>query len=268
MGEREAPGQPGDSAPDPRDAPEPVAAVGPPPVRLLEGACPYLVAKDGRWRSASPTPEHRCAAVEPPAPLALAKQRRLCLDERHRTCSTFLAAQGALGDGARPSTTGRGSRWRYAVTTPLVLDGGPRFGLLGDAGGRLGQAALVVLVVAAFGVLVLARQATEPGDTAAASLSPPVSPLPSLAPTPALPTPTPLEPSPAPTSSPAASAEPSSPAPASPTPAASVRTYRVRAGDTLSAIAARFGTTVRAIAELNGISDPSRIRVGQILRIP
>ncbi|MCL6640828.1 MAG: LysM domain-containing protein [Candidatus Rokubacteria bacterium] len=33
-------------------------------------------------------------------------------------------------------------------------------------------------------------------------------------------------------------------------------------------MAARFGTTVKAIAELNGIADPSRIRVGQVLRIP
>jgi LysM repeat protein len=45
-------------------------------------------------------------------------------------------------------------------------------------------------------------------------------------------------------------------------------TYTVRPGDTLSAIAARYGTTVQAIAELNGIENPSLIRVGQVLRIP
>ena len=45
-------------------------------------------------------------------------------------------------------------------------------------------------------------------------------------------------------------------------------TYIVRPGDTLSAIAARHGTTVSAIASANGIADPDRIRIGQLLRIP
>ena len=42
----------------------------------------------------------------------------------------------------------------------------------------------------------------------------------------------------------------------------------VKAGDTLSAIAARYGTTVTEIAAANGIRNPSLIRVGQILEIP
>ncbi len=45
-------------------------------------------------------------------------------------------------------------------------------------------------------------------------------------------------------------------------------TYVVRAGDTLSALALRFGTTAFALASSNGISDPSSIRVGQRLRVP
>jgi LysM repeat protein len=44
--------------------------------------------------------------------------------------------------------------------------------------------------------------------------------------------------------------------------------YVVRPGDTLSAIAARHGTTVSALAAANRISDPDRIRIGQLLRIP
>jgi LysM repeat protein len=44
--------------------------------------------------------------------------------------------------------------------------------------------------------------------------------------------------------------------------------YKVRSGDTLTAIAARFGTTVRVLAQLNGISDPSRLRIGQVLKLP
>lgn len=46
------------------------------------------------------------------------------------------------------------------------------------------------------------------------------------------------------------------------------RTYRVRRGDTLSAIAARFDTTVRALVRLNNIEDPNKIRAGRELKIP
>jgi LysM repeat protein len=45
-------------------------------------------------------------------------------------------------------------------------------------------------------------------------------------------------------------------------------TYTVRRGDTLAAIARRFRTTVTAIAKRNGITDPDRIRTGQVLAIP
>jgi peptidoglycan endopeptidase LytE len=44
--------------------------------------------------------------------------------------------------------------------------------------------------------------------------------------------------------------------------------YVVQPGDTLSAIAARFGTTVAALAAANGLANPNRIRVGQTLRVP
>ncbi len=44
-------------------------------------------------------------------------------------------------------------------------------------------------------------------------------------------------------------------------------TYTVQAGDTLSGIAAKYGTTYEAIASQNGISNPNEIYVGQTLRI-
>jgi soluble lytic murein transglycosylase-like protein len=44
--------------------------------------------------------------------------------------------------------------------------------------------------------------------------------------------------------------------------------YVVRPGDTLSGLAARLGTTVRALADANGIDDPNRILAGQRLRVP
>lgn len=46
------------------------------------------------------------------------------------------------------------------------------------------------------------------------------------------------------------------------------RTHTVVAGDTLAKIATQYGSTVAAIAEANGIADPNRISVGQVLTIP
>lgn len=52
---------------------------------------------------------------------------------------------------------------------------------------------------------------------------------------------------------------------AAPKPAA--RTYTVRAGDNLSSIAARYGTTYQALAAKNGIANPNLIYPGQVLKI-
>ena len=55
-------------------------------------------------------------------------------------------------------------------------------------------------------------------------------------------------------------------APAAPAPSA--RIYTVRRGDTLSAIALRYGVSVWAMVQANGIRNPSLIYAGQVLRIP
>ncbi len=44
-------------------------------------------------------------------------------------------------------------------------------------------------------------------------------------------------------------------------------TYRVVSGDTLSAIAFRFKTTVARLAKWNGISDPDKLQVGRVLDV-
>lgn len=44
--------------------------------------------------------------------------------------------------------------------------------------------------------------------------------------------------------------------------------YRIQRGDTLSALAGRFGTTVSALAKANGISNPDLIIAGNSLKIP
>lgn len=43
--------------------------------------------------------------------------------------------------------------------------------------------------------------------------------------------------------------------------------YTVRRGDTLSGIARRFGTTVDRLVEVNGVTNPNLIRVGQTLSL-
>lgn len=48
----------------------------------------------------------------------------------------------------------------------------------------------------------------------------------------------------------------------------SPRTHTVKSGDTLYAIAVKYGTTVAAIASANSISNVNNISVGQVLVIP
>ncbi len=53
-----------------------------------------------------------------------------------------------------------------------------------------------------------------------------------------------------------------------PTPAATPLVHVVVSGETLFVIAARYGVTVAAIAEANGLADPGLIYPGQHLVIP
>ena len=252
-GTRPAPPVPGDS---PADLP-------------LIGICPYLVAADGAWRSTTVAREHRCAAVAPPAILAAEKQRRLCLTKDYVNCATFEAARTSRLNGFdRGATLPR----PLARTTPVVLDHG-RISVAMPAlrNGRLsGQAVLIVLLAVAFAAILLARL-TAPGAPAA---------LDEPSPTPAVSAGVGASPThPGATSGSTGSAGPStgssaSPAAASDAPgsaqpsATGTQTYKIKAGDTLIGIAAKFGTTPKAIATLNGITNPSALRVGQVLQIP
>lgn len=58
------------------------------------------------------------------------------------------------------------------------------------------------------------------------------------------------------------------PRPPTVTPIPGGGTYTVQAGDNLTRIAAKFGTTVQALIQLNGIVNPNLIFVGQVLKIP
>lgn len=250
----------------------------------LPSLCPYLATPDGNWRRASAAREHRCMAVSPPVQLAPEKQRRLCLVDSHVNCATYGAALAAYSGPAERLT---GHSRPIARMTPVILDQG-RFDLRIPAlraDRASGQAVLVGLLGIAFVAILLARPSGDAGGAGPLVVAGSASPSPrTAAPTDAggaAPTPAPVDATEAPaaTDDPSATAEPSTgpnapgssaaPSPgASAQPATSGATYRVKSGDTLSAIAARFGTTTRVLIKLNGIADPSKLKIGQILRLP
>jgi hypothetical protein len=252
----------------PEASPADVDADGP----AIADICPYLLASRGGWRSASPNRDHRCTAVDPPASLAIDKQKRLCLVAEHAACPAFRGARAArasmLAPGLDPSVVAAADAARRPVprTTAVILERPRIIGGRSVLGGDwpLAQAALVALMIVAFVVVLVARLSpTQPTGavplaTATASPSASLEPLPTFAPTPV-----------PPSEEPSSSVPPPSPSAApTPPPAPAYRTkYRVRAGDTLIAIAARYGTTVSVIKRLNGISG-SNLRIGQILKIP
>ncbi len=167
---------------------------------------------------------------------------------------------------------------------------------IGDGGVAIGASAL--LIVAAVSLLIISRSPLPPvrvGDLtllpARALASPetledgimPVLPVVTVVAPPTLtprPTPAPTAtPTPEPTATPAPTATPTpeptaTPAPtATPTPeptAAGPRRYTVQSGDTLRAIAERFGVTIEAILQANNLTPAQgdNLRVGQELTIP
>lgn len=231
------------------------------------GVCPYLAAADGAWRSVSVAREHRCGAVAPPAPLAAEKQRRLCLTSDHMGCATFEAARAS-----RPIAHDRAPTLPrpLARMTPVVLDHGRLAVTMPSlrADHLSGQAVLVALMCIAFAAIILARltgggvpagagdaspspQATARANSSAQTLAPatakPVSSAPATQ-----------------SAVPDSSATSASPRPST----TGTRTYKVKAGDTLIGIAAKFGTTPKAITKLNGITNASSLKIGQVLQIP
>lgn len=52
-----------------------------------------------------------------------------------------------------------------------------------------------------------------------------------------------------------------------PAPAPSAQTYTVQKNDTLSGIAAKYGTSYQRLAQINNIPDPSKIYPGQVIKI-
>ncbi len=179
------------------------------------------------------------------------------------------AATGAQSVTTDPGVASDASetRWRFTRPTTVVLDhaSGPSAIVAAIRSRGTVQVALAVVLLIAFAALAATRLPTDPA--AVASPSPSATVVPTAAPTPT-PTPAPPSASPTPAPTPTPTPEPTLQPTASPSPSASPATYIVQSGDTLFGIAARFGTTVAILQELNAIENPSLIRVGQVLVLP
>jgi hypothetical protein len=217
---------------------------------------------------------------------SILKQRDLCLTSGHRACATYVAAHGLeLGSAAGLHPDAGAGFWPDARSTVVALEvSRSRVGGLPGASGRHGgQALLVGLMVLAFLVLVIARTTppssgdTPPslaagvaaGATPAATLAEPggsgAAATSSLAPSPSQAGPgasAPASATPVPSRPPVATPRPT----ATPVPANAER-YKVKGGDTLSGIAARYGTTVKKLKAANGLTS-NTIHAGQVLVIP
>ena len=260
-----------------------------PPARMAGGAlgiledvdriCPLLaLGADRRTVIDGVDGSHRCHAVEPALPIDRQMQAQLCLGAAHERCERYRAYVARTGV-TRP---GRADVADGLVGTRLVLAPEPPWrGIAGRARrARSGTLLAVGAGAVAIGLAGVAAASVidDGGIDFAALLGPTATPRPTVAPTPSPepavtppPTSTPIpSASPAPTAAPTAETTPVptanvTPAPTPPPPP---QTYTVVEGDTLAAIAERFGTSVSALQAANDIGDPNEIVIGQVLVIP
>ncbi|HEX9635135.1 MAG TPA: LysM peptidoglycan-binding domain-containing protein [Candidatus Limnocylindria bacterium] len=235
----------------------------------MDRICPFLaLAADHRTVVDGYDPDHRCHALAEPDELDRARQLQLCLNEAHRDCERYLAAvQVRRADGPIQPVPAPDAR---VARTRLVLDtsGSNRrldsdLTLMGPRARRL----VLAGVAAVLGILVLVSGVAD--GLVGLVVRPSPSPTPSAEAT-GLPTPSTAGASATPAVTPAPTPLPETPAPTPlpPVSQAAAQSYVVREGDTLSAIAGRFGTTVAAIQAANGLGESDVINIGQVLVIP
>ncbi len=107
----------------------------------------------------------------------------------------------------------------------------------------------------------------QPGETVVSVFTPVPQAPGEATPTQALPLETPGATTPAATSGPAPTAAPTAGSSGTGTTTTPI-VHVVQTGDTLSSIAARYGTSVQSVTQANNIVDPNTIYVGQRLTIP
>ncbi|CAN5119957.1 hypothetical protein BH11ACT4_BH11ACT4_17090 [soil metagenome] len=174
-----------------------------------------------------------------------------------------LRLAGGSAPASEPATAGASASGNYTIVP------GDTISAIAD---RFGVSTLSVLAANGLGwasIIYPGQTLTIPGLVGPGT--PPTAPAVEVAPVlvshvtdndQAAPAPAPVAPVPAPA--------PADPAPADPAPAPVVSgsSYTIQSGDSLSSIAARFGTTVQAILDANGLDLSSVIYAGHTLIVP
>ena len=176
------------------------------------------------------------------------------------TCSAFKLSERAIGQFVRDS---RGLLYFVENGVRKRISNWTHFGnLRGDGPGFLQASTWVASLIPVSG--------RAPASVELASLeNTPTGNFGELSFVGSVPAPAQTETSTSP-NNPAAPAPEPTPAPVTEEPAVAseIQEYRVQAGDSLNAIAARFSVSVSRLQEFNNISNPNMIRVGQLIRIP
>lgn len=210
----------------------------------LDQVCPLLGTRADRGTHfAYPTPEHQCYAHTRVSPLSLDEQQSLCLGANHAACRLYMAnvsrkhatraATEALTRVSTPKPPWRPSPYLVATVSLLAV-------------------IICGALLLASGLPQMAADAIIPTNTPTITRTPTRTSTPTLTPVPPTSTPTPVPPTSTPTMTP------------TPTPVI----YVVQSGDTLGAIAAKYGVSTQALMDANGITDPKLVRAGTRLVIP
>ena len=215
--------------------------------------CPWLLDPSGAITITPSRTLSRCGA-EPARPeLAKAIRAERCIvggacqirqarEAQLGTLAPSLAPRQPIGDAAVISTAAlprpsNGSPWLRVLLVVVLA------GVITVASGPVAGAVGPILT-SIVGSLTTPSEATPtPSVEATPTASPTESPTPS--------------PSPSESPSPSPSGSPEVP-----------KTYVVRSGDTLSGIALSLDISMAKLIALNGITDPNKIKPGQVLKLP
>ena len=247
--------------------------------------CPFLAATIGDGLGQpfeAPDPRNRCTAIGQPTPQSGRQQELVCLTRGHGNCPRYLRGALVMGEPAARTVRAGPSVAVIAAAVSLAFASFLSVGFLLVRGG-------FDLPLATASPSQLAAVADTPGPTSidlTPAPTPPPSPTDSPAPTPS--PSAPPSPSPTPSATPIATPTPTiapTPRPTPrPTPAPvsnrfqfltrcpstpNCWIYTVRAGDNLQSIVNWFGVPYDTVLAMNPqISDPTRIRAGDKIRMP
>ena len=232
--------------------------------------CPLLgLLDDQSSRFSYSSVGHRCYADGRPRAIDLSYQGSFCLVPAYTECPRYRAAAASRPPGAAtPEASWVATERVGAEAGAPGASGEPGRQPLGRTSRWRGVLAIVIAVAVLAGAAYLASPAIGDWMRQVGAGATPTSTSPSTPPL-ATPAPTPATPARTPTTTRAAipSITPT-PAAATSTLAATPLVHVVVKGETLIAIAARYGVTVSAIMNANGITDAGLIYVDERLVIP